>query len=468
MENVLSYIPAALAVLLMFGASIFVHELGHFWVALRRKMQVDAFAIGLGPKIWGRVHNGIEYSIRWIPAGGFVRLPQMYTSETLEGSGPSSGTPVPPAPPGSKILVALAGPVMNLIFAFIVATIIYFVGLPVLINPSVIGRLDPKSPEAAMGIREGDRIVEFAGRPVKSWEEINNTVVLARTNQFDAVIEREGVRRPYQLTAKVNPEIGLKWLNLEPHDHPVVGAVEPGMPAATAGLRKGDRFVSFDNVPVVSQEHLIELVKKREGKESVVVVEREGTPVTLHVTPRYDPQTKRGRMGVVFAGGVYEVMKPGPTPWAQVYSVWERTVATLSAVMHSKETGVKASDFSGPVGILASMFVETKTDYRRALNFLVLLNVSLALLNLLPMPVLDGGHIVMAIIEKIRRRPLSLKFVEYAYTGFAVLLLSFMLYVTFFDVRRLPRFKALLQTGSQVVEPGSPTPTNPPAPAPNR
>ena len=122
MENVLSYIPAALAVLLMFGASIFVHELGHFWVALRRKMQVDAFAIGLGPKIWGRVHNGIEYSIRWIPASGFVRLPQMYTSETLEGGGPSSGTPIPPAPPGSKILVALAGPVMNLIFAFIVAT----------------------------------------------------------------------------------------------------------------------------------------------------------------------------------------------------------------------------------------------------------------------------------------------------------------------------------------------------------
>lgn len=466
MENVLSYIPAALAVLLMFGTSIFVHELGHFWVALRRKMQVDAFAIGLGPKIWGRVHNGIEYSIRWIPAGGFVRLPQMYTSETLEGGGPASGTPVPPAPPGSKILVALAGPVMNLIFAFIVATVIYFVGLPVLINPSVIGRLDPKSPEAAMGIKEGDRIVEFAGRPVKSWEEINNTVVLARTNQFEAVIERDGVRRPYLLTAKVNPEIGLKWLNLEPHDHPVVGAVEPEMPAATAGLRKGDRFVSFDNVPVVSQEHLIELVKKREGKESVVIVEREGTQVTLHVTPRYDPQTKRGRMGVVFAGGVYEVMKPGPTPWAQVYSVWERTVATLSAVMHSKETGVKASDFSGPVGILASMFVETKTDYRRALNFLVLLNVSLALLNLLPMPVLDGGHIVMAIIEKIRRRPLSLKFVEYAYTGFAVLLLSFMLYVTFFDVRRLPRFKALLQTGSQVVESGAPSTTNTATPTP--
>lgn len=468
MEKVINFALVFLAVVLMFGASIFVHELGHFWVALRRRMRVDAFAIGLGPKIWGRVVNGIEYSVRWIPAGGFVRLPQMYTSETLEGSGPTAGAPVPPAAPASKILVALAGPVMNLLFAFLIATVIYFVGLPMLVNPSIIGRLDPESPEAKLGIRERDRIVEFQGKPVKSWEEINNTVALARTNVFDAVIEREGVRRTFQLTAKISPEIGLKWLNLDPYDHPVIGAVEKGFPAEKAGLRKGDRFVSFDQVPVVSQEHLIELVKKSEGKVSAVVVERDGTRVTAQVTPRYDPKTKRGRMGVVFAGGVYEVMKPGPTPWAQVYSVWDRTISTISAVIHSKQTGVKASDFTGPVGILASMAIEANTDYRRALNFLVLLNVSLAMLNLLPIPVLDGGHIVMAIIEKIRRRPLSMKFVEYAYTGFAVILISFMLYVTFFDFQRFPVFKALLQRGSQVVEAAEPKATNSPDPAPSR
>jgi regulator of sigma E protease len=469
MDKILHFAWLAIPVVLMFGASVFVHELGHFLVALRRRMRIEAFAIGFGPKIWGRVKNGIEYSVRWIPAGGFVKLPQMFTSDAIEGSSAYPEEPVPPASPASKILVALAGPAMNLVFAYLVAQVIYFVGLPVLVNPSIIGKVNPDSPEGQLGIREGDRIVEFNGQPVRSWEEVNMAVVVARSNTFTAVLDRNGVRTPYTLTAKASPEIGLKWLNLDPYEHPIVGAVESGMPAESAGLLKGDRFLTFDGVPVISQEHLIQLVSKREGQLSKVVVSRDQKQVALEVTPRYDPKTKRGRMGIVFAGGVYEVMKPGPTPWVQFKQVWDRTVSTLGALLHSKETGVKASDLSGPVGILANMAVEANTDYRRALSFLVLLNVSLAILNLLPIPVLDGGHVVMAVIEWIRRRPVSLKFVQYAYTGCAVLLISFMLYVTFFDLRRLPLFNALLQRGSQVVDPGTMTATNlsPAVPAPS-
>lgn len=118
METVLNYIFVGMAVLLMFGTSIFVHELGHYWVALWRKLKVDAFAIGIGPKIYAKVQNGIEYSIRWIPAGGFVRLPQMVTSEALEGESLPENQNLPPAAPESRILVALAGPAMNVVFAF--------------------------------------------------------------------------------------------------------------------------------------------------------------------------------------------------------------------------------------------------------------------------------------------------------------------------------------------------------------
>lgn len=452
MEKLLNYALVALAVLLMFGASIFVHELGHFVMALWRRMKVEAFAIGLGPKIAGWTRDGIEYSVRWIPAGGFVRLPQMITSETLEGGPKPDEPPVPPASPLSKILVAVAGPVMNVLFAFLVAAVIYVVGLPVLVNPSVIGKVDPESAEGRLGLREGDRIVEFNGSPVKSWEEINMAVVLGRSNVFAAVVERAGVRQSYELTAKTNPEVGLKWLDLDPQDHPVVGSVEPGMPAEKAGLKKGDRFVSFDAVPVISQEQLIDLVRKSEGKLSTVVVDREKELISIEVTPVYDPETKRGRMGVMFAGGVYEVLKPGPTPWNQFVKVWDQTVGVLGALFNSKQTGVRASDLSGPVGILSMMAIQVNTDYRLALSFLVLLNLNLAILNLLPIPVLDGGHIVMAILEWIRGRPLSLRFVEYTTTAFAVLLISFMLYVTFFDFRRLPMFRALFQRGSQVEQ----------------
>lgn len=461
MEKLLNYAFVGLAVLLMFGASIFVHELGHFLAALWRGMRVEAFAVGLGPRIASWTRGGIEYSLRWIPAGGFVRLPQMFTSETLEGGAHTKE--IPPASPSAKIIVALAGPVMNILFAFLVGSIIYVVGLPVLVNPSIVGKVQPGSTAEKLGIQEGDRIVEFEGKPVKSWDEINMAVVLGRTNAFHAVIDRAGQRQNYQLTAKVNPEVGLKWLDIDPQEHPVVGSVEPGMPAEKAGLRKGDRFISFSDVPVISQEHLIELVKKGEGKLSTVVVERDKQPLSFSVTPVYDPKTKRGRMGIMFAGGVYEVMKPGPTPWAQFVKVWDRTVGVLAALLNSKQTGVKASDLSGPVGILSMMAITVNTDYRLALDFLVLLNINLAILNLLPIPVLDGGHILMAIIEAIRRKPLNLRFVEYAYTAFAVLLIGFMLYVTVFDVRRLPMFKALFERGSQVgdvVRPAGPGSSN--------
>ena len=190
MEHLLNDIYVAVVVVLMFGASIFIHEFGHFWVALKRGLKVEAFAIGFGPKIFSWIRDGIEYSVRWIPAGGFVKLPQMITSQALEGSNDTE--PLPPASPWSKILVALAGPVMNIFFAFVIATVIYYVGLPVPVNPSVIGYVEPNSPEAKMGIHEGDRVVSVDGKPVKSWEQINQITIFARTNALPVVIEREG------------------------------------------------------------------------------------------------------------------------------------------------------------------------------------------------------------------------------------------------------------------------------------
>src|SRR5438034_10939930 len=136
MIQILNWLYVIAAVVFLFGCAVFVHEFGHFWVARRLGMKVEAFAIGFGPKMFGWVKDGIEYSVRWIPAGGYVKLPQMITSEALEGK---ANAQVPPASPLSKILVAFAGPFMNVAFAFVIAGVIYFVGLPVMMNPSTIG-----------------------------------------------------------------------------------------------------------------------------------------------------------------------------------------------------------------------------------------------------------------------------------------------------------------------------------------
>ncbi len=468
MADLFSYLYVVAAVLLLFGAAIFVHEYGHYWMARRCGLKVEAFAIGFGPKIFSWTRDGIDYSWRWIPAGGFVKLPQMITSEALEGKDQAGAETIPPASPWSKILVAFAGPFMNVVFAFAIATLIYFVGLPVAVNPSIIGNVEPDSPEYQMGIRDGDRIVMVNGRLVKSWEDVHTVTALARTNVLAVVTEREGVRATNRLTTKINEVIGLKMLNLDPRDHPVIAKVDADSPAEIAGLKENDKFVSFGGVPIVGQEQLVGLIRKRGGEATKVEVERGRDRITLTVTPKIiDPIKKTGRIGVALTGSatmVYQLMKPGPTPWENVADVWDKTIGTLSALLHSKQTGVGAKDLSGPVGILAILAAWVNTDYRLALNFLVLLNINLAVLNLLPVPVLDGGHILLALVEKIRRRPISARIQEYATTAFAVLLISFMAYVTFFDVRRFPLFKSMFKKDIQ-IEQAEKTP-EPPAPAP--
>ena len=450
--DILNIIYVIAAVVVAFGACIFLHELGHFWTARKLGMKVEEFAIGFGPKIYSWKRDGVEYSLRWIPAGGFVKLPQMITSETLEGHADET---IPAAPPLHKIVVAAAGPFMNVVFAFAIATLIYFVGLPVPDSQPIIGKVDPASAEGKMGIRDGDRVVMVDNKPIKTWDDVMEFTMLARTNVIPVVIEHDGVSSTYNLAATISPVIGLKTLNLDPREHPVVGAVESGKPAAAAGLQTGDKIVSVNGIPVPGQSQMIDLISKSEGKPCEIVFDRNGERKSVSVTPQFDPATKRARIGISFSMGIYEVQHP--TPWAQVRDVCTKMIDTFSALAHSKQTGVGAKDLAGPVGILAILASYVNNDYRLALSFLVMLNINLAFINLLPIPVLDGGHIVMAIIEKIRRRPLSLKFVEYTTTGFFVLLMSFMLYITIFgDIKRLGIYRAMFKSDVQIEQAAQP------------
>ncbi len=446
------------AMVLLFGAAVFVHEFGHFWMARRRGMKVEAFAIGFGPKIVSWKRDGIEYSWRWIPAGGFVKLPQMITSDALEGR--SGDEHIPPAAPFSKILVAFAGPFMNVVFAFAIATLIYFVGLPVPVNPSIVGHVEPDSDEAKLGIQAGDRIVAVNGEKVKSWQDVFQATALARTNVLPVAIDRSGLIHTYQLKTTTDNPLGLKMLNLESKDHVVIGSVERGSAADAAHLQPGDEIVKFGGVPIVAREQLSEIVNKHADQLSPIVIHRGNETLSLNVTPKLDPQHHRARIGIVFATK-YEVQKPGPSPWAQITEVWNKTFRTLGALFHSKETGVGVKDLSGPPGILAMLAAQINTDFRLALSFLVLLNINLAVLNLLPIPVLDGGHILMAVIEKIWRRPLSVRFVEYTTTAFALALITFMLYVSFNDVtQRYSLFKSMFQGKAHIEEHSSSPSTN--------
>jgi len=461
--EILNDLKIGAVVVLLFGAAIFVHEFGHFWVARRRGLKVEAFAIGFGPKIFSWVRDGIEYSVRWIPAGGFVKLPQMVTSQAIEGE--TGKEEIPPAPPFSKILVAAAGPFMNVVFAFAIAAVIYKVGLPVQVNPSLIGYVEPGTPEAAMGIHDGDEIVAVNGKEVKTWEEVYNVTVLALTNVLPVAIKHEGKTNTYFLKAAVNGALDVKTLNLSPRDLLVVKNVKADSPAEKAHLQTNDEIVSFAGVPVSGFKQLTNLLQKCAGHETPLVVKRGGEFKTVSVTPATEVTAEKGRLGVTFGFGKDVYVLDYPTPWAQISDVLDQLTSTLNALLHSHSSGVKPSDLAGPVGIISFLAVKVNTNFRLALSFLVMLNINLAIINLLPIPVLDGGHILMALLERVRRRPLDVRVVEYTTTVFAVLLISFMLYVTFFDLKRLPLIRVLFNQESQIEQPAKPAPA-PASPVP--
>jgi regulator of sigma E protease len=212
-------------------------------------------------------------------------------------------------------------------------------------------------------------------------------------------------------------------------------------------VQAGDQFLTVESTRVASAKHLRYLLGVRAGQPTHLTVWRNGQEVKLMVSPEYDPEEKAGRIGVRLGENFpYELTRPGPTPLQQFQNVLGKMAALVGALWHHEKTGIGPKDMSGPVGILGGFWYEiTGGGFLRGMNLAVLLNINLAILNLLPFPILDGGHILLSILESIRRRPLNTRVLYATSMVFAALLISFMLYVTWFDLDRFVfwRFKSV-------------------------
>lgn len=447
----LKVIGILLEVVLLFNLLIVVHELGHFFAAKWRGLKVEKFAIWFGKPLWSKTVGGVEYRLGSIPAGGFVAIPQLAPMEAIEGHTDEKGADLPPARPLDKIIVAAAGPAASLGLAFLFACVVWFVGRPVseAETTNVVGYVLEGGPAAKAGLRPGDRILAVNGHPVKrinGMGRMSDTVAWNVAVSSSPVIpiryERDGKVRVVEVEPLVQPKSGwgrknLRQIQIIPAMTPMVARVVRNSPAEAAGIRSGDLVVAADGQKLYGPSPLAELIVKSGGKPVTLAIRRGNSDFDVVVTPRLPEGQKQPRIGVEWdQRGVVALVHPDPLVQIKtsILAMWE----TISALTDRRsEIGVQ--QLSGPVGIMRVYYLlfQNPMGWQLALWFSVVLNVNLAIMNLLPLPVLDGGHILLALIEWICGHPIHQKTLEVVQTAFAMLLIGAMLYISFFDVSDL-------------------------------
>jgi regulator of sigma E protease len=439
------------------GILILVHEFGHFLVARLAGVGVERFSVGFGPVLWRIRRKDTEYCLSAVPLGGYVKM--MGDDENpLEGG--KTGL-VDPAkafngkPLFARFLIVFAGPAMNGVLAMVIfAAVFMILGRPV--APAVVGRVPDGTPAAQAGLSLGDRIVAVEGRPVQYWEDVMKVVQGMHGETFQLTVERDGVQRNVGVTpakTRVRDLFGEErdvWdIGTRPYAAPVIGEVLSGYPAEKAGLGAGDRVIAIEGQAVSTWEDLAEAIHKRPGKATRLEVKRGADTVAVTVTPNAvrdrapdGKETEVGRVGIGPQAAT-NFVRSNP-----VVAVWEGAVRTaevteLTAVgLYKIATGqLDRRNIGGPIQIAVTAGEQARQGLPSLAFFTAVISVNLFLLNLLPIPMLDGGHLLFFACEAVLGRPLSLKKREVAQQVGLVLLMLLMVYAVYNDLDRIGLFK---------------------------
>jgi regulator of sigma E protease len=449
--SILKFIVILLEVVVLFNLLIFVHEVGHFLAARWRGLKIDRLAIWFGKPIWKKKVNGIEYALGFIPAGGYVALPQMATMEAIEGKSENSGQPLPPISPLDKIIVAFAGPLFSFLLALAFGVVVWIVGRPMPQNggnSTLVGWVDPSGPAGKGGLLPGDRILEIDHQPVTqfaapSQQSVMWRVITSQGTNIDITYERGGETHvvqvtPFKRATRWYERRALRQILVDPAEKAIVDSVATNSPASAVGLESGDEIVAVNGQKIYSPMALVleeDLMTNGPINPVKVKVRRgasEFEQVLLAKKP-LKPANSGPSFGIIWQANT-NVVLAHPGPFSQVREGVDQILGTIGAVF-SPKSDVGVQQLGGVVMIvrLYTNLFQNENGWRQVLWWSVVINVNLALLNLLPFPVLDGGHIVLGLLEVVRRRPFNARVLDYLQTGCAVLLIGFMVFICFYD-----------------------------------
>ncbi len=432
--------------LFLFGLTVFVHEFGHFIVARKNGLKILAFSIGFGKPVVQWKRDGIVYKIGWIPFGGYVALPQLDPEgmERIQGSDESA--PVPPVSPWKKIAVAVAGPVGNILFAILIALAIWLIPgdeAGSQIRP-LVGSVDTNSAAYTAGLRVGDEIAAVNGKPVGTWYDFSVETLLQGDDAVALTIHSGGAEK--KLVVPVVDRDGGERLveGVSPAVPCVFGVVYPDSPAEQAGLQNGDEALTFNGETIVSWDDFTVLVQSMEpGETAALTVKRDDEVISLSVVPKYDEEYERMMIGVQLGGGSGLPWMNYKNPIDQIKYDALAIVRVLQALTTPSEASQAAKGLGGPLAIFDMLMISIKMGMLNTLGLIRFLNINLAIINLLPIPVLDGGHIVFSLWEGITRRKVHAQTQAVLVNVCAILLIGAMLVLTFNDIDRKLKVKKL-------------------------
>jgi regulator of sigma E protease len=432
-----------LAFVFVLGVLIFVHELGHFLMARRIGVRVLTFSLGFGPKLLSFRRGDTEYCVSAIPLGGYVKM----AGENPEDARTGAHDEFLSKTKWQRFQVLIMGPVMNLVLAVVVLAVVLYQGAPVAAfqdQPVVVGGFKPGAVAPAAGLQIGDRIVMVNGEPVPTWEDFTMAILSKAGRTVSLAIERNGETLEKQVVPASVDKFGSGDIGVQPHFRPQVIETSVGEPAQEAGLKPGDVILAVGAERPVTRDRIIEFIRASEKKPLVFEIERDGQTQHVTVTPRRTDDTVR--IGAQIYPFELRTVKPGVLEAIKmsVERNWEmaRLIFKTLIGLFTRETSVK--QLMGPVAIADLSGAAAEQGWLQLFSLMAMISLNLGLLNLMPIPVLDGGHIAILALEGLSRRDFSMKVKEKMLLAGFVLLLMLMVTVIYNDLTRVQWIERLM------------------------